>query len=498
MDTSSNPQLKRKRYEPPEEEMSIRIAGKLHHEVKEVHKASKRAKVFETQKVVKRLKDLRKKDEADKAIMDFEAELTSLKEIDHDAIGNSALRSKVLKDHTLRDNDDVKAAMTKELENNLLTPATPGTTLAKIQSRLLSSKILALQVTATITSLKYLLDPVLKQREKGAESDILLSSTVDPDSERPSKIRKASASETPKTNGKPEKTQPTFDIDHDMQSGSDVDEEGWESGSVDGEGGAGVDDDGWESGSIDGGGHEDNASDNDSSDDQDDTSEEDSDSDDEELAVKKTNAKPKIPVGNPAKPVKGSTTKMESTFLPSLSVGFVRGGSEDSDFSEGEGKSGGVPKKNRRGQRARRLIWEKKFGKNANHKKKEIEANAIATVAPPQSYRNKGHTSATNTGSNAIPSRNFTPVQGPAGSKNVPPRGKGVQQQHQPVDSGWTGRTNGASAASSFKPKPPASKPDLKKDGEKPLHPSWEAKRRLKEKESVGIVPSQGTKIKFT
>lgn len=30
-----------------------------HHEMKEVHKASKRAKIFETQKVVKRLKDAR-------------------------------------------------------------------------------------------------------------------------------------------------------------------------------------------------------------------------------------------------------------------------------------------------------------------------------------------------------------------------------------------------------------------------------------------------------
>jgi hypothetical protein len=31
----------------------------------------------------------------------------------------------------------------------------------------------------------------------------------------------------------------------------------------------------------------------------------------------------------------------------------------------------------------------------------------------------------------------------------------------------------------------------------KSLHPSWEAKRRQKEKESTGIVPSQGKKIKF-
>ncbi|THG92538.1 hypothetical protein EW145_g8681, partial [Phellinidium pouzarii] len=29
------------------------------------------------------------------------------------------------------------------------------------------------------------------------------------------------------------------------------------------------------------------------------------------------------------------------------------------------------------------------------------------------------------------------------------------------------------------------------------LHPSWEAKRRLKEKESAAIVPSQGKRITF-
>ena len=32
---------------------------------------------------------------------------------------------------------------------------------------------------------------------------------------------------------------------------------------------------------------------------------------------------------------------------------------------------------------------------------------------------------------------------------------------------------------------------------ERPLHPSWEAKRRLKEKMAASIVPSQGQKIVF-
>jgi hypothetical protein len=31
----------------------------------------------------------------------------------------------------------------------------------------------------------------------------------------------------------------------------------------------------------------------------------------------------------------------------------------------------------------------------------------------------------------------------------------------------------------------------------RPLHPSWEAKRKLKEKEGAGIIPSKGKKIVF-
>lgn len=33
---------------------------------------------------------------------------------------------------------------------------------------------------------------------------------------------------------------------------------------------------------------------------------------------------------------------------------------------------------------------------------------------------------------------------------------------------------------------------------EQPLHPSWEAKKKQKAKESAAIVPSQGTKMTFT
>ena len=50
---------------------------------------------------------------------------------------------------------------------------------------------------------------------------------------------------------------------------------------------------------------------------------------------------------------KKSTSISQSTFLPSLSVGFVKG--SDDSVDEGDGRAADMPRKNRRGQRARRL-----------------------------------------------------------------------------------------------------------------------------------------------
>jgi len=249
--------------------------------------------------------------------------------------------------------------MSQELKG-VFTPAEQGSTLAKIQSRLLSSKILAVQVTASINSLKVLLNPTLKQDNPAVSGKAHTTANNDETSERPSKLHKGSGTaEDPqfknKINGASKPDVSVFDKDEnnlsDSEAGED-DDAGWESGSIDGDiGGLDVDDDGWESGSIRDSGSEiwddsDEAGDSASG----------SGSDYDELRVDTKKSKPKA-VGN-APPAKGkgnaSSAKMESTFLPSLSVGFVRG-SEDSDFSEGEeGKVADMPKKNRRGQRARR------------------------------------------------------------------------------------------------------------------------------------------------
>ena len=242
----------------------------------------------------------------------------------------------------MRENEDVKAAMTKELEGNLVIPAAPGTALAKIQSRLLSSKILATQVTASMNSLKILLNPALKQRDTADIKTDAAPLAQSPD--RPSKMRKGSASHDPPA---PRKSVEPAKLAEDIEE-EEGDDAGWESGSVDGAGK--TNDDGWESGSI--------GSAPDLGESGDEESDEESDSGGEELQVKPVKGKPQNPKAPTAtKPGKLSSAKIESTFLPSLSVGFVRG-ADDSDFSDVEDAAADMPKKNRRGQRARQACVE--------------------------------------------------------------------------------------------------------------------------------------------
>jgi hypothetical protein len=97
-------------------------------------------------------------------------------------------------------------------------------------------------------------------------------------------------------------------------------------------------------------------------------------------------------------------------------------------------------------------IWEKKFGRNAHHKKKEEETKALERPI-------RGHTSKI------------------AGSSAT------IGSLRQSKDKRFSQVHNPGSAVATLTGT---------------LHPSWEAKRRLKEKQSIGIVASQGKKIKFS
>ncbi|KAF6757386.1 Bud-site selection protein [Ephemerocybe angulata] len=427
MDVHKKQNLKRKRVEGTKEDLASRISGKMHHELHEVHHACKKAKTFETQKLVKRLKQLRQKNEDEAAIKDHEAQLEIIKTLDHNRLANTAFKTKLLKDKQLKENQDVQDALTKEIQTSVLDAPTTGTPQAKVQSRLLSSKIIASQVATSIATLKTILNPDVPPTKKARSESPEAAAG-------PAKSAKQRKEIVP-TLAKEDEDEGSSADDEDSDGEADAGDAGWESGTVDGdddsggEASEGGEADGWESGSIHGS-----------------DSEQDDDDTDDDSGVK---APPKKSAKTAS--ASSSKSKAESTFLPSLSMGYAVG-SDASDIEDGPAVAD--PRKNRRGQRARRAIWEKKYGRGANHMKQEAikEQERKAKAAAKQ------------------------------------------QQKSMPrPDSGWSNRKTPGGHQSNFK----APEPPKKQNVEKPLHPSWEAKRKLKEKQSDAIVASQGKKIKF-
>ncbi|KAL1728596.1 Bud-site selection protein, partial [Schizophyllum commune] len=372
--------------------LEVKIAHKIHHDVKEIVKTAKKAKTFETQKLIKKLKGLRSANKPETETAECEAQLEALKATDYHAVGTTVFHSKIKKDKVLAQHDAVASALQQELADHLLTPAPAGTPAAKVHARLTSHKALAAEAVSAVQALHTLVQPPVASENADDEAS---------DEEDEDEVQRPAATAS-KVKKEKKAAAPAADSDDE---GGAVD--GWESGTVDEDG------DGWESGTVDGG---DDAQDSDADD-------SDSDADD----------------APPAKKAKASATPAaasgSSTFLPSLSVGFVRG-SDDSDIEEIQDK----PKKNRRGQRARRLIWEREYGKNANHKKKE--------------------------------------------------RDQALEKRRQ-----WEERQQKRAAAAAAREERERAQAQEKS---RPIHPSWEAKKKLKEKEAAAMVPSQGKKLVFT
>ncbi|KAI5896914.1 BUD22-domain-containing protein [Schizophyllum commune H4-8] len=380
--------VKRKRTRPQKQEipLEVKVAHKIHHDAKEIVKAAKKAKTFETQKLIKKLKGLRQGTAFPRPTPSSHPSQAT----DYHAVGTTVLQSKIKKDKVLAQHDAVTSALQQELADHLLTPAPAGTPAAKVHARLTSHKALAAEAVSAVQALHTLVQPPASENADDEASD----------EEEEDAAQRPAAASRPKKEKKV--AAPAADSD-DEEAAAD----GWESGTVDEDG------DGWESGTVDGG---DDAQDSDA---------DDSDSDAEQAP--------------PAKKAKASATPAaasgSSTFLPSLSVGFVRG-SDDSDIEEIQDK----PKKNRRGQRARRLIWEREYGKNANHKKKE--------------------------------------------------RDQAFEKRRQ-----WEERQQKRAAAAAAREERERAQAQEKS---RPIHPSWEAKKKLKEKEAAAMVPSQGKKLVFT
>ena len=135
-----------------------------------------------------------------------------------------------------------------------------------------------------------------------------------------------------------------------------------------------------------------------------------------------------------------------STFLPSLTLGGYWSGSESAeDMDEPQ------LRKNRAGQRARRQLWEKKFGRTANHLKHEARHDGWNSRRGARSHER------------------------PDGQKEREGSQTGPLRR-------TSNHTNDAPAA-------PASRREL------PLHPSWEAARKAKEQKQATAFA--GKKIVF-
>ncbi|KAF8635954.1 hypothetical protein AX15_000120 [Amanita polypyramis BW_CC] len=378
------------------------VRRKLHHGLKEAKKASKKARDFELRKTIKRLKLLRSKGTVASEINDLQAQLVVLKHLDPEIVGNTAFRTKVRKNKRLHSNNYMESALVEEIGSNTLAPAQAKTAAFKAQSKLLSSRTLADEITNAVQALESIINP-----REPVENDATLGQRSAPDN-----------------------TEDESEVGDEVDDNASEGETGWESVTIDDS------NEGWESGSVE------EAAYNISGD------------DGAIFTSDKEEFTPKFAVssGN------AKSSGLQSTFLPSLSVGFVRGDPDDSDWNESEAKTADPEqKKNRRGQRARRAIWEKKYGRNANHKKKELEE----------------------------------------WKRNTKPR------QQEKTDNK---RRDHSIHRVQFRKAGTIAKvrTDRKQDGasashidDRPLHPSWEAKKRLKEKMTASIIPSQGKKIVF-
>ncbi|KAI8626444.1 Bud-site selection protein [Xylariaceae sp. FL1651] len=189
-----------------------------------------------------------------------------------------------------------------------------------------------------------------------------------------------------------------------------------------------------------------------------------------------------------AKPV--SITPGSSAFLPTLMGGYISGSESASDVDVAP-----PARKNRRGQRARQAIWEKKYGDKAKHHQK------------PKDARDSGwdmKRGAVDADDSSRPWKKG--IRNPFEKNHVhPDRQRQMQGDGDRQDNGKGSRQGRNDErkhqhhdrkrdfeAEQPKPKP---KPAPKRDDTGPLHPSWAAAKKAKEE--VQKIEFQGKKVVF-
>jgi len=178
------------------------------------------------------------------------------------------------------------------------------------------------------------------------------------------------------------------------------------------------------------------------------------------------------PPATAAKNAHVSKPPSATTFLPSLMGGYWSG-SESEEDDEAAAAASPPLRKNRMGQQARRQLWEKKYGVNANHLKKQ-DKNYVQG-------RDKGWDSRRG----AIPgdeSRRKGDRSKCFSSSTNFERHDGTRQTEHGITPGT--KIFGGKASTS-----------AQTHEQKPLHPSWEAARKAKLQKSQATF--QGKKVIF-
>ncbi|KAK4126845.1 Bud-site selection protein [Parathielavia appendiculata] len=155
-----------------------------------------------------------------------------------------------------------------------------------------------------------------------------------------------------------------------------------------------------------------------------------------------------------SKKTTGGLKPTDSTFLPSLMGGYISGSESASDVDVAP-----QSRKNRRGQRARQAIWEKKYGNKAKHLQK------------PANGRDAG----------------WDLKRGAVDGDSKPWK-RGIRNP-------LLDKSRGSGANETELGPPKKEPPPRKRDDAGPLHPSWEAKRLAKAKQQTAAF--QGKKITF-
>ena len=367
-----------------------RIRAKLHQAVKVAHSAAKKARQHELQRHVRRLKQCA---EAERS--DLEKELYYLKTLDIHALALRALSTKLVKAKILpkqaQGADEERFPLLPFALEAKVDPAATETLLSfehKAHEHICNQVLSSKVLASELTACLASLIPLVTQ-QKAPKTPVTEPVKSDKEARQVEVAPPEDGYESDDGMGNQENVHMRGDMDTLVASGSDTE-----------------------------------------------------DSDDEDTPRKRANT--------------SEEDEEEDAFLPSLHTGFIPGddwSDAEADYADTGGKGPAKSqRKNRRGQRERRAIWEKKYGRHANHLKlREKEPRKAREHRAPDR-----------------PTKRPKPMQAP------PPKQPRTQDPHPP-------------SSSRVQPAPPPSNA--------PLHPSWIAKQRAKEAQHAA--KPQGTKVVF-